>query len=322
MTWHRPLMVFAVAMAALVPVSVTGLVIDDRMLAGAPIWLKPLKFSVSFAVYALTLAWMLSLLPRRRRAGWWAGTVVAAAGAVEMVIITTQAVRGKGSHFNVATTFDERLFMLMGLTVVLLWTGTLVIALLLFRTRTLDRAAVWAVRLGAAVSLLGLAVGGLMLRPTPEQRAADRQGVAEVIGAHSVGVPDGGPTMPVTGWSTTGGDLRIPHFVGMHALQALPLLLVVLLALAPRLPRLRNECVRLRLVVVGAGVHTAALALTTWQALRGQPLTSPDGLTLGAAAGIAVLGAAATWLAVRVPPAAPAFPTGATPSARTKEPVA
>ncbi|WP_340556696.1 hypothetical protein [Streptomyces sp. GSL17-111] len=328
MTWHRPLMVFALSMALLAPVAAVGTVLDDRVLSGAAIWLKPLKFSLSFAVYALTLAWMLSLLTRHRRAGWWAGTVVAVAGAVEMVLITTQVVRGKGSHFNVATPLDSRLFALMGLTIVLLWTGTLVVALLLFRTRTLDAATAWAVRLGAVVSLLGLAVGGLMLLPTPEQRAADRRGVTETIGAHSVGVPDGGPAMPLTGWSTTGGDLRIPHFVGMHALQALPLLLVLLLALAPRLARLRDERVRLRIVLVGAGVHTALLALLTWQALRGQPLTSPDGRTLAAAAALLVLGVGATWAALRVPgaepsPAAPpsTVPTASAPPVR-KEPVA
>ncbi|GAA4672630.1 hypothetical protein GCM10023347_28300 [Streptomyces chumphonensis] len=328
MAWHRPLMAFALSMALLAPVAAAGTVLDDRVLAGAAIWLKPLKFSLSFAVYALTLAWMLSLLTRHRRAGWWAGTVVAVAGAVEMVLITTQVVRGRGSHFNIATPLDARLFALMGLTIVLLWTGTLVVALLLFRTRTLDAATAWAVRLGAVVSLLGLAVGGLMLLPTPEQRAADPRGVAEAIGAHSVGVPDGGPAMPFTGWSTTGGDLRIPHFVGMHALQALPLLLVLLLALAPRAARLRDARVRLRLVLVGAGVHTAVLALLTWQALRGQPLTSPDGPTLGAAAALAALGVGATWAALRVPgpqpsPAAPpsTVPTAPAPPVR-KEPVA
>ncbi|MGA4945006.1 hypothetical protein [Streptomyces cinereoruber] len=317
-------------MGALALVSAVGLAVDDRILVGAPIWAKPFKFSVSFVAYALSLAWMLSLLPRGRRTGWWAGTVVAVASAVEMVLITLQVVRGTQSHFNQATPFDNAVFQIMGGTVVVLWLGALVIALLLLRARILDRATARVVRLSSLIALAGAAVGFLMVRPTPEQLASDDP---PIVGAHSVGVPDGGPSMPVTGWATTGGDLRVAHFFGMHALQLLPLVLLALTALAarsarsPRLTRfarLADERVRLRLALTASAVYAAVFVLLTWQALRGQALLAPDGATLAGAGAIALLGAAATALSLRRtspggPSPSPTPPSPAPPTTPTEE---
>lgn len=296
-SWHRPLVGFSASMAVLAVVSGVGLVVDDRVLTGARIWFKPFKFSVSFVAYGLSLAWMLSLLDRGRKAGWWAGTVVAVASLVEMLIITGQVVRGKRSHFNHQTPFDEALFNAMAVTVVILWLGTLLIAILLLRARVADRASAWAMRCGITIALAGAAVGFLMTQPTAEQQ----RGSSAIVGAHSVGVPDGGPSMPLTGWSTTGGDLRIPHFIGMHALQLLPLLLMALTTLAarPRLARLTDDRVRLRLVLIASGAYAAAFALVTWQALRGQPPTDPDGATLAAAGLILCATTGGAWAALR-----------------------
>ncbi|MFI2347346.1 hypothetical protein ACH492_09845 [Streptomyces sp. NPDC019443] len=305
-TWHRPLMAFVASMAVLAIVSAVGLIVDDRVLVGSLIWFKPFKFSVSFVAYGLSLAWMLSLLPRGRRVGWWAGTVVVGASAVEMVAITGQVIRGRRSHFNFATPFDAMVFNVMGATVAVLWAATLVIAVLLFRARIADRASAWAMRLGAVLALAGAGIGFQMAQPTPDQEAAGGRGTSTIIGAHSVGVPDGGPYMPLTGWSTTGGDLRIPHFFGMHALQVLPFFLLTLIILAPRFARLRNERVRLRLVLVAAGTYAAVFALVTWQALRGQPLIHPDGATLGAAAAILAAAAIASYAALSSKHASPA----------------
>ncbi|WP_165977887.1 hypothetical protein [Nonomuraea diastatica] len=39
--------------------------------------------------------------------------------------------------------------------------------------------------------------------------------------------------MPITNWSTAGGDLRVPHFIGLHSVQVFVLAVLVLTALAP-----------------------------------------------------------------------------------------
>jgi hypothetical protein len=279
-------------------VSGVGLVVDDRILVGSPIWHKPLKFGISLGIYGVTLAWLHARLTRFRRTSWWAGTVIALAGTIEMAIITGQVVRGKRSHFNVATPLDETLFVIMANTIVVLWVAQMVIAALLFRQPLADRATSWAVRIGSVIAIVGLGFGFTMTTPTEEQRSGP---VTGIVGAHSVGVPDGGPHLPVTGWAATGGDLRVAHFVGMHALQVLPLLALGLALAARRYGWAADTGVRPRLVLIAGAGYAGLMALTAWQALRGQPLTSPDAVTLGAAAALLAAVAAATALTLRRP---------------------
>src|SRR4030095_11071158 len=41
--------------------SSVAMLVDPRVIAGAPAWLKPFQFAVSTAVYSLTLAWVFTL---------------------------------------------------------------------------------------------------------------------------------------------------------------------------------------------------------------------------------------------------------------------
>jgi NO-binding membrane sensor protein with MHYT domain len=41
---------------------------------------------------------------------------------------------------------------------------------------------------------------------------------------HSVGALNDNSNLFIIGWSKTVGDLRVSHFIGMHALQVLPIL--------------------------------------------------------------------------------------------------
>ena len=284
-SWHPPLAWFGAAMLLLTPLAALGVLVDDRMLGGAPIWLKPVKFSASFVLYSFTTAWLVSRLRGRRRLASVTATVIAAASAIEMVVIVGQAARGRQSHFNNTTPLDGALFSVMGATIAVLWLANLVLVVLLLRERSLDRPLATSLCLGLGVALVGMAIGFLMIVPTPAQIAAQDRGEVTFDGAHSVGVPDGGPGLPITGWSTTGGDLRVSHFVGLHAVQAMPLLVAVLARWAPRF----DLATRVRLIrVVGIG-YLGLVLLLTWQALRGQPLLAPDLLTL-VALGVLVAG--------------------------------
>ena len=297
--WHRPLMWFAAFAAVVTVIAAVGLVVDDRVLVGAPIWAKPCKFAFSFGLYAVTWAWMHSLQRRHRRLGWYLGTFAAVACALEVAVVLVQTLRGHRSHFNVSTTFDAFMWGIMGTSILVLWVANLIGTLLLMREKHAARPVLLALRLGAVIAIIGMTLAFLMTWGTDEQRANRPMAI---IGAHSVGVRDGGPGMAVTGWSTTGGDLRVPHFVGIHGLQLVPLFAVALGLFAI------GELARIRLVWTFAGFYTGMLVLTGWQALRGQPFSSPDLLTIGAF-GVLVAGTmvAATW-ALRAVPARPSVP--------------
>jgi ABC-type transport system involved in cytochrome c biogenesis permease subunit len=288
--WHRPLMIFTGLMGVTAAVALVGIVVDPRILTGVPIWLKPFKFAISLAIYGITIAWMLSLLPRRSRIAEWAATLIVAMASIEMIAIVGQVIRGQTSHFNDTTPLNSAVWSAMGIAVTVLFVAHLVIAVAAARQRIADRAATYAVRLGLGLSLLGMLAAVPMVLPS---RAP--AGMAGISGAHTVGLPDGGPGLPLVGWSTVGGDLRIGHFVGLHALQALPLLAIALHLLRHRL----DEATRVRLLLVAAAAYAALTVSLTWQAVRGQSLVHPDALTLAAWGTLAVATTAAGALVIR-----------------------
>jgi hypothetical protein len=210
------------------------------------------------------------------------GTVVAVGMAAELVLIVGQVVvRGRQLHFNMSTPADQLIHSLMATTVYVIWTSVLVVAIQLLFDKPGDRALRWSIRLALATTLGGMLLGNLMFRATPAQLQAEAAtGRLDHFGSHSVGVEDGGPGLPITGWSTEGGDLRIGHFLGVHSLQLIPLLALGLVLLARRFPGLRPEGPRTALVFVGTAAYAGLIWLVTWQAERGESIVHPTTPTL------------------------------------------
>ena len=298
-----PLTGVGLLMVALLGISIVGLIIDPRTVTGAPAWLKPAKFAASIAIYTLTLAWVFTSLPTWTRTRRIVGRVTAVVMVVEWAIIAVQAWRGMASHFNIGTPLDATLFSIMGAGIVVQTATSVAVAVALWRQEFADRALGWALRLGMTITIVGAFTGGLMTRPT----AAQLEGMASgqrpiVVGAHTVGAPDGGPGLPGTGWSVEHGDLRVAHFIGLHALQALALLAVLVPA------RRITESTRARVVVVASASYVLLFALMLWQALRGQSILNPDAITAATFLLWATASAAGIWFVAVRPRVAGAHP--------------
>ena len=289
-----PLTVVGVLMLAAAGASVVGLLVDPRVITGAPAWLKPFKFAISTAVYSLTLAWIFGLLtgwPRVRRVVGWTTAIVF---VLEVAIIDAQAWRGTTSHFNVSTPLNAVLFSVMGGAILIQTLVSVAVAVALWRQPFTDRTLAWALRLGMTITIVGALTGPLMTRPTAAQLAAARAGARmTTAGAHSVGGVDGGPGLPVTGWSREHGDLRVPHFIGLHAIQSLALVAIGLMRWR------RPEVIRVRAMLTAAGSYAALFLLLLWNALRGTSLAAPDAAAM-ASIGLwaMVTGLVLGWIAV------------------------
>jgi len=287
-----PLTAVGLAMFGLLGVTGVALLLDPREIGGAPAWMKPAKFAASIGIYTLTLAWAFTYLPAWVRTRRIVSRITVATLVIEIVIIDLQAWRGATSHFNVGTLLDGVLFTIMGAAIVVQTFAAGAVAIALWKEKHFqDRAMGWALRLGMTTTVIGALTGGLMTQPTRAQLEHDRAGNRMTIaGAHTVGAPDGGPGLPGTGWSREHGDLRVAHFLGLHALQVLPLIAFAFVL------RRWPEALRVRLVVVTSLSYVALFGLLMWQALRGQSITTPDSATLTALTLWIGVTAAAIWI--------------------------
>ncbi|MFE7116801.1 hypothetical protein ACFU99_15435 [Streptomyces sp. NPDC057654] len=296
-TVNAPMAAMVVVAGVFLVAALVGLAVDPRELTGQPVWAKPARFAFSFGLFGVTLIWLLSLARGHARAvrvmAWTAVVCVAIEGAGG----SWAAAEGTTSHFNFTTLATAtRIFVMLTASLVLLAMG-LVAVVLLLRERVGPPALSWALRLGMVVVTVSMVAVYLMVQSTPAQEAAADPrpgspylGGMPYIGAHTVGPPDGGPGMPVSNFSTVGGDWRVAHFVGVHSLQVL-ILLGLLLTLGPRMLGPRH---RTALVWIAAAFCLALTGILTWQADRGQPVTSPDTTTVMALTALGVATAVST----------------------------
>lgn len=250
---QRALAAYGLTLLLLALLAVAMQAVDPRTLAsGVGVWVKPAKFFASVGLFSLTIAWFFGYVRPERRGSWlMRGTVgmVLLAGSFELGWIVWQGANGLESHFNLDTLFYRRMFSLMGLFAMLLVGTTLPLAWEIGRRPAagLSGDFVAAVVIGLVLTfLLGGSFGGAI--------AAN--------GGHAVG-PEAGAA-PVFGWNRGGGDLRIAHFAGIHAMQAIPVIAAIAAGLAAR--------VRWMILLAGTLLYAAAAVALYVQAVAARPL--------------------------------------------------
>lgn len=238
---------------------VTGIILvvpmmfDQRLVAGINPWIKPMKFCFSLTVFLWTIAWFLQdLRVNYAKSAKIISRVTGVMMFMEIVIILFQAFRGVPSHFNMSSPFDGILFGLMGVgvgvsTVLSIW---MLLLYLVGKTPTHPTYRMGII-LGFVVFLISSWIGGQMI--------SNMQ--------HSIGVADGGSGVPFLNWSKEGGDLRVAHFFGLHALQVIPFVSYWI-----------KEKLNSKLQIVAVAIFSLAfigiLAFLYMQALDGKPFIS------------------------------------------------
>lgn len=217
---HRTLTLYGFGMLLVMLPALVAMGFDDRLIRGVGVWEKPLKFMASTALFSLSAAWFVGLLPvaqRSSRAVTWMAWLLISTSLFEVAYITFQGALGQASHYNVGDEFHRTMFRLMavaavGLTASQAWLAWLV-------ARHADRPySSWtlAVIAGLALTFMLGTVSGFML------------GAVQ---------PPPGNGLLIVGWHLGAADARPAHFLGVHAQQLVPLMGLLAMRLQPRAGR-------------------------------------------------------------------------------------
>jgi len=241
---------------------------DPIEILGVSRWEKPMKFFISTGIFCVTYSWLSAHISRWPRLVYWAGVIIAVSFIIEMIGIAGAAAFETTSHFNVSNPLSVAVWGIMATFVNIIFASTIVLSLLIVLERQKPLLMKVGLGLGSSITAVGMGIAFFMTGPTAEQ-LTNFQGIA---GAHAVGVDDGGPGLPLLGWSTVAGDLRVGHFFGLHAIQIAIALLII--------QRYLPAAMRMPLVTVGNLTYLGFVLIVTGQALRAETFINPSPETI------------------------------------------
>lgn len=225
---RQPLFWNGIVMIVLTISMIPLLFLDTRTLLGVNLWIKPIKFTLSLGVYSLSTVWILERFLSDWKYNQKTQIVLTITSLIEILLITFQAARGEASHFNVSNTWNQMVFSIMGASISIFWLFHLGMILPILKQKQIAKSVRESLLWGLVIAGFGMIIGFFMTTPRPEQLELMQQGIFQTSGSHSFGKGDPGHGLYFLGWSTVLGDMRVPHFFGMHVMQVFLVLAAIL----------------------------------------------------------------------------------------------
>ena len=178
---------------------------DHRFIREVGIWVKPMKFMASTALFALTTVWVLKVAHSnvdQTYAYDWIVALLVTTSLFEVVYISYQASQGSGSHYNVSDPFHAFMFGVMAIAAVGLTASQAWLAWEIWKEQK---------SADMPVETLGVIIGLVLTF------------VLSTISGFMLGgnQPPAGQGLPIVGWHLY-KDIRPAHFLGVHAQQLIP----------------------------------------------------------------------------------------------------
>lgn len=189
--------------------------IDEAQWSGPAGFRKTIVFGLSAGLTLVSMGWLLRFFDPKPRLHTIMMSAMSLALVIEIVIIDLQRFRGVPSHFNMSTPFDSILWTAMGLSILVFATVSTLQAILSFGRMNATPSMALAIRTSMILFFLSQLSGQLIVK----------NGMSLVLDGNIF-------LMENVAISTTygeAGNLKLPHAIALHAIQALPLLGLILL---------------------------------------------------------------------------------------------
>lgn len=218
----------------------------DHSIYSLSTWLKPAKFAVSILLYAASFNIFQRYISGQNRLIRFAMSASVLGGFIELASSLTQAALTWSAHSNAGV--EDALLITGRLAIMPLAFLDLIFFAVLMREKNLPPVMGSALKWGLLLTAIGFIPGFILMAPEHVQVALSHHAFC------------------------SSGNLRIAHFIGIHALQIIPLLALYL----ERFDSQLSIGEQLNILRISGFSYFALIQILTWQALRNEMILAPS----------------------------------------------